>query len=125
MCICTSTTGMARSTFQASARSLLCAAVLSCNECYLEHVAWESSRSFDVFGPETGKPVVLVHGALVGRQCLVLEAKALAEAGFRCGCQVDSASVGHSVHTRQISPCIWSGPVELCICDTATSGLPT
>lgn len=57
--------------------------VLSCNECYLEHVAWESSRSFDVFGPETGKPVVLVHGALVGRQCLVLEAKALAEAGFR------------------------------------------
>lgn len=63
--------------------SHLCPAVRTCNECFLQNVAWDSSRTYDVFGPADGKPVVLVHGALIGRQCMVLEAKALAEAGYR------------------------------------------
>uniref|UniRef100_A0A383VKF6 AB hydrolase-1 domain-containing protein n=1 Tax=Tetradesmus obliquus TaxID=3088 RepID=A0A383VKF6_TETOB len=57
--------------------------VRTCNACFLKNVAWDSSRTFDVLGPADGKPVVLVHGALIGRQCLVLEARALADAGFR------------------------------------------
>lgn len=59
-------------------------AVLTCNECFLEHVAWDPKRTYDVYGPEGGKTVVLVHGALIGRQCLSLEAKELAAAGYRC-----------------------------------------
>ncbi|KAF6253263.1 Alpha/Beta hydrolase protein [Scenedesmus sp. NREL 46B-D3] len=55
----------------------------TCNACFLKNVAWDSSRTYDVLGPADGRPVVLVHGALIGRQCLVLEARALAEAGFR------------------------------------------
>jgi hypothetical protein len=63
---------------------IYCDAVLNCNECFLEHVVWDSSKTYDVLGPETAdKTVVLVHGALIGRHCLVLEARALAEAGFR------------------------------------------
>jgi len=58
-------------------------AVLTCNECFLKNVAWDSTRTYDVLGPAHGKPVVLVHGALVGRHCLVLEARHLAAAGFR------------------------------------------
>lgn len=38
-----------------------------------------------MYGSEADKAVVLVHGALAGRQSLVLEAKALAEVGFRWG----------------------------------------
>lgn len=49
----------------------------------MEHVAWDPQKTADVYGPEGAKPVVLVHGALVGRQCMALEAKALAEAGYR------------------------------------------
>lgn len=60
-----------------------CNAVRACNECFLQNVAWDPSRSYDVFGSEADKTVVLVHGALAGRQSLVLEAKALAEVGFR------------------------------------------
>eukprot|EP00775_Hariotina_reticulata_P012948 gene12948-13076_t len=48
-----------------------------------ENVAWDSARTYDVLGPDDGQPVVLVHGALVGRHCLVLEARHLAAAGFR------------------------------------------
>jgi hypothetical protein len=59
-------------------------AVRACNDCFLEHVAWDSTKTYDVFGPEGGKAVVLVHGALVGRHCMVLEARALADAGYRC-----------------------------------------
>lgn len=51
-------------------------------------MAWDATRTHDVLGPADGTLVVLVHGALVGRQCLVLEARALAEAGFRCVRQV-------------------------------------
>lgn len=58
-------------------------AVQTCNECFLEHVAWDPKRTYDEYGPEGGKPVVLVHGALVGRQCMLLEARALADAGYR------------------------------------------
>lgn len=36
-----------------------------------------------MLGPADGHVVVLVHGALVGRQCLVREARALAESGYR------------------------------------------
>jgi hypothetical protein len=61
--------------------------VRTCNACFLKNVAWDSSRTYDVLGPADGKPVVLVHGALIGRQCLVLEARALADAGFRCAHQ--------------------------------------
>ena len=60
------------------------AAVRTCNECFLEHVAWDASRTYDVYGAAGDKPVVLVHGALVGRHCLSLEAQALSEVGFRC-----------------------------------------
>jgi hypothetical protein len=70
-------------TFPCAALPLL-RAVRTCNACFLKNVAWDSSRTYDVLGPADGKPVVLVHGALIGRQCLVLEARALADAGFRC-----------------------------------------
>lgn len=63
-------------------------AVRTCNTCFLKNVAWDATRTHDVLGPADGTLVVLVHGALVGRQCLVLEARALAEAGFRCVRQV-------------------------------------
>jgi pimeloyl-ACP methyl ester carboxylesterase len=73
----------------------LTAAVRTCNECFLKNVAWDPQRTYDVFGPDDGKPVVLVHGALIGRHCMVQEAKALAEAGYRCvcrGCVASNAS---------------------------------
>jgi alpha-beta hydrolase superfamily lysophospholipase len=54
-----------------------------CNDCFLKNVAWDSSRTYDVLGPADGKVVVLVHGAIVGRQCMIREARALAEAGYR------------------------------------------
>lgn len=56
-------------------------AVRTCDECYVKSTAWDATRSYDVFG--AGPAVVLLHGALVGRHSLVLEAKALAEVGFR------------------------------------------
>lgn len=58
-------------------------AVRTCDECYLKSTAWDATRSCDVFGQSGDKAVVLVHAALVGRHSLVLEAKALAEVGFR------------------------------------------
>lgn len=59
--------------------------VLACNACFLKSVNWDAARTHDVYGPEDGQPVVLVHGALIGRQCLAGEARALADAGYRCG----------------------------------------
>jgi hypothetical protein len=67
-----------------SGHAVVSHAVRACNDCFLEHVAWDSTKTYDVFGPEGGKAVVLVHGALVGRHCMVLEARALADAGYRC-----------------------------------------
>lgn len=58
-------------------------AVRTCDECYLKSTAWDATRPYDVFGQSGDKAVVLVHAALVGRHSLVLEAKALAEVGFR------------------------------------------
>jgi hypothetical protein len=58
-------------------------AVRTCDGCYLKSTAWDATRSYDVFGQSGDKAVVLVHAALVGRHSLVLEAKALAEVGFR------------------------------------------
>lgn len=84
-------------------------AVRTCNACFLKNVAWDSSRTFDVLGPADGKPVVLVHGALIGRQCLVLEARALADAGFRCALQQQQ---------RVMQQCSSS----CCCCDPAGTG---
>lgn len=57
--------------------------VRCCTDCFLKNVAWDSTRTYDLLGPADGKPIVLVHGALAGRQCLVLEARAFAAAGYR------------------------------------------
>jgi hypothetical protein len=76
--------GLIHSAVHACSAALLRVTVRTCNGCFLKNVAWDSSRTYDVLGPADGRPVVLVHGALIGRQCLVLEARALADAGFRC-----------------------------------------
>jgi hypothetical protein len=71
-----------------------------CNECFLGNVAWDASRTYDTLGPCDGKPVVLVHGALIGRQCLIHEARALADVGFRCAhapsCTTHTSCLAHA-----------------------------
>jgi hypothetical protein len=61
-----------------------CDAVRACNACFLGNVIWDPRRTHDVYGPPSGRPVVLVHGALIGRACMALEARALAAKGYRC-----------------------------------------
>lgn len=81
----------------------LTAAVRTCNECFLKNVAWDPTRTYDVFGPEEGKPVVLVHGALIGRHCMVQEAKVLAEAGYRCVCAQSCCLYGIAISYGRFS----------------------
>lgn len=54
-----------------------------CNRCFSSAVNWDSSRDYDALGPRDGPPVLMLHGALIGRMSMVHEARAMADAGYR------------------------------------------
>jgi hypothetical protein len=54
-------------------------AVRHCNACFLKAVNWDASRTYDVLGPAGGRPVLMIHGALIGRMSMVFEARAMAD----------------------------------------------
>ncbi|GBF94565.1 hypothetical protein Rsub_06680 [Raphidocelis subcapitata] len=57
--------------------------VRHCNACFLKGVNWDASRTYDVYGPADGRPVLMIHGAIIGRMAMVHEARAMAEQGYR------------------------------------------
>jgi pimeloyl-ACP methyl ester carboxylesterase len=57
--------------------------VRHCNSCFLRGVCWDASSTYDALGPVGGRPVLMLHGALIGRMSMVHEARAMAEKGYR------------------------------------------
>ena len=83
--------------------------VRHCNGCFFKGVNWDASKTYDVFGPPTGHPVLMLHGALIGRMSMIHEARAMGE---KVGA-VMTAPFAWGLFAWGLHACIWC--VQRCV----------